>query len=274
MKRRALAFLVASAAVLAGAAGAGAQSSGEVLVIGDSLEVGTGPYLRQELRGVAPLTVDARRGRPSPEGVEVLRSRLLPGHSVVVFDLGVNNNLSLPQILEADLQTVRELVGDRCLVVASLARPPINGATIEAASGVVRRFAAETPGVELVDWQAATQADPGLLSPDGIHAFGNGYAVRAELVAQAVRGCLGGGSGSAPTGIPAPRSRPRVPPRSAPEPAVPAPVAGGHVDLRAMGPYRFAAGCLGRAAALMESAGTTVRDIVGPRRPEPVLGAQ
>ena len=60
MKRGALVLLVASAAVLAGAAAAGAQSSGGVLVIGDSLEVGTGPYLRQELRGVAPVTVDAR----------------------------------------------------------------------------------------------------------------------------------------------------------------------------------------------------------------------
>lgn len=54
-------------------------------MIGDSLEVGTGPYLRQELRGVAPLTVDARNGRPSPEGVEGLRSRPAPGHSWFVL---------------------------------------------------------------------------------------------------------------------------------------------------------------------------------------------
>lgn len=140
MKRGALALLMASAAVLAGPPVASAQPSGGVLVIGDSLEVGTGPYLRQELQGVAPLTVDARTGRPSPEGVSVLRSRLLAGHSVVVFDLGVNNDPSLPQILEADLQTVRELVGDRCLVVASLIRSPVNGTTIEAANRVVRSF--------------------------------------------------------------------------------------------------------------------------------------
>ena len=278
MKRGALALLVATAGLLGVPPATGAQSGGGVLVIGDSLEVGTGPYLRQELRGVAPLTVDARNGRPSPEGVEVLRSRLAPGHSVIVFDLGVNNDPALPQILASDLQTVRELAGDRCLVVASFVRPPIGGRTIEATNQVVRGFAAHTPGAQLVDWQGAAKADPGLLSPDGVHAFGSGYAVRAKLVAQAVRACLAGGSGTAPSGLPAPRSRPRVPSRPAPsrpapKPAVPAPADAPLLDPRALGPSPFVAGCLGRAAALMESAATKVGDVVGPPRREPVLGA-
>ncbi len=271
MKRAALALLVFTAAALALPAPSDSQSSGGVLVIGDSLEVGTAPYLRRQLREVAPLTVEARTGRPSPEGVAVLRSRLAPGHSVVVFDLGVNNDVAQPQILEADLQAVRELVGGRCLVVASLARPPLNGATSEPANQVVRRFAAETPNVQLVDWQAATRADPGLLSPDGVHAFGSGYAVRAQLVAQAVRTCLSGGTGGGLSGIPAPRSRPRVPPRRTPKKAVPAPDDSA-LDLRARGPYPFVAGYVERAAALMESAATKVRYIAGPPRPEPVLG--
>lgn len=271
--KRALALLVAIAGMQALLPPAGAQSSGGVLVIGDSLEVGTGPYLRRELSGVAPLTVDARNGRPSPEGVEVLRSRLLPSHSVVVFDLGVNNDVTLPQILEADLRAVRELVGDRCLVVASFARPPVGGATIDAANRVVRRFAAETPGTQLVDWQAAARADPGLLSADGVHAFGRGYAVRGQLVADAVQRCLGRGSGSARSGIPAPRSRPRVPPRPPSEPDRQAPADIDVIDLRGLGPYRVVAGYVGRAAALMASAELKIRDVVGPPRREPVLGA-
>ncbi len=79
MKRCVLALLAACAAVLAGPPGAGAQPSGGVLVIGDSLEVGTGPYLRQELRGVAPVTVDARTGRPDLTGRRLGLGRL--GHS-------------------------------------------------------------------------------------------------------------------------------------------------------------------------------------------------
>jgi hypothetical protein len=59
-----------------------------VLVIGDSLEVGSGPYVRQQLTGT-PVSVDARTGRPSSEGVAVLRQRLTPADRVVVFDLGV-----------------------------------------------------------------------------------------------------------------------------------------------------------------------------------------
>ena len=54
---------------------AGAADS--VLVVGDSLEVGTGPHLRRELPGVS-VTADARIGRPSGEGVQVLGDRLLP----------------------------------------------------------------------------------------------------------------------------------------------------------------------------------------------------
>ena len=273
MKRGALALLVATAGALALPAGAGAQSSRAVLVIGDSLQEGTGPYLHQELRGLATVTVDAGKGRPSPEGVAALRSRLRPDHSVVVFDLGVNNDLSSPQILEADLRAVRGLVGERCLVVASFARPPLGGATIEAANGVVRRFAAETPGVQLVDWQAATQADPGLLSADGVHASAGGYAVRAQLVADGVRACLTAGSGSAPPGVPPPRSGPRVPSRLAPEagPRAPADVSG--IDLRALGPYPFVLRCIGQAAGLLASAASEVSDVVRPRQAEPVLGA-
>ena len=57
---------LATVSTVLGACGAGsavADTRG-VLVVGDSLEVGTAPYLDDQLRGV-PLTVDSRNGRPS-----------------------------------------------------------------------------------------------------------------------------------------------------------------------------------------------------------------
>jgi hypothetical protein len=61
-----------------------------VLLIGDSLEVGSAPYLRQALGGV-PLEVDADGGRTSSQGLAVLAERLRPEHRVVAFPLGTND---------------------------------------------------------------------------------------------------------------------------------------------------------------------------------------
>jgi hypothetical protein len=183
----------------AGMAPAPIPSSRGVLVIGDSLEVGTAPYLEGLLPGQS-VTVDAQKSRPSPDGVAILRRRLRPHHGVVVFDLGVNNSPGSPQILAADLASVLGLAGDRCIVVGTLARPPLGGATIAAANEVVRGFAAQNPQVRLFDWRGATLSRPGLLAGDGAHGTSSGYAFRAQLVAQAVQSCF----------IPPPSSAPQA----------------------------------------------------------------
>ena len=172
------------AAVLALPAPAAAQ----VLVVGDSLEEGTGPHLERELSDLA-VTIDARRSRPSGEGLDVLRTALRPEHEVVVFDLGTNDSPSQPESLAANLRAARDLAGGRCLVVASIQRPPLNGVTVDGLDGAVRDFAAETPTAQLVDWRAAT-TEPGVLAGDGVHATPDGYALRAKLVAEGVRACL------------------------------------------------------------------------------------
>jgi hypothetical protein len=93
-----LAALIGLAALLSASHPPDASAAGGVLVVGDSLEVGTSPYLRGLLHGI-PLTVDAQTSRPSSTGVEVLRSRLQSGDPVVVFDLGTNDDPAQPQAL-------------------------------------------------------------------------------------------------------------------------------------------------------------------------------
>lgn len=213
-----LARLPALAAVTAalGALGAGtAAADPGVLVVGDSLEVGTAPYLDDQLRGLS-LTVDSRNGRPSSEGVVVLRARLRAEHRVLVFDLGTNDDPSQPGILAGNLRAAREIAAGRCLVVASVNRPPVAGASSEGLNRVIRDFVAETAGAQLVDWRAAAASDPGLLSADRIHATAGGYALRARLVGAGVRACLGAPGGA--TGLPKPRTRPAPPPRLPPPP--------------------------------------------------------
>ncbi|MEA2458790.1 MAG: hypothetical protein QOC95_1762, partial [Thermoleophilaceae bacterium] len=228
----AAAVALALAVLLLRGGGPAPAATGSVLVVGDSLVVGTTPYLRRELSGVT-VTSDGRVGRPSPEAVGVLRAKL-GGQRVVVFDAGVNDDPAQPSRLASDLATVRGLVGGRCLVVATMIRPPYNGVTVDGLNRAVRSFAAATPTARLVDWRAAGLANRRLVNPDGVHPTAAGYALRAQLFARAIESCSSGAppaSGGSPapgtdTGaVPPPPPRPgrggrKAPPRT---PARPAP---------------------------------------------------
>ena len=102
---------------------AAAAQSGNVYVVGDSLEVGTSPYLPRYLSGFS-VRVDADESRSSSAAVEILRQRLSPSDTIVVFDLGTNDDPSQTGLLQSELAEVGDLVGDRCLVVATIHRPP------------------------------------------------------------------------------------------------------------------------------------------------------
>lgn len=188
-----------------------------MLVVGDSLEVGTEPYLRRELAGVE-LTVDALKGRPSSQGVDVLAAALRPEHEVVVFDLGTNDDPANPAGLAASLDAAAEIAGDRCMVVATINRPPLGGVDDAGLNGVVARFAAST-GARVVEWKAAS-ARPGVLGTDGVHGTADGYAVRARLVADAIRSCAASSAPAAPPRPPRPPDLVDPPPLSEPAPGL------------------------------------------------------
>ena len=188
LRRLAPALILATLAVPASA-------SASVVYVGDSLGVGTAPYLRGEL-GDTGLEVDAEIGRPSAAGVDVLGSLIAPEHEVVVFDLGTNDDPAAPDALAGNLAAAREIAGDRCLVVATVNRPPLNGVPVTGLNRAVNAFAAADPNAALVDWHAAAEADPGLLT-DGIHTDGDGYALRAGMVAEAISSCTSFGGAPA-----------------------------------------------------------------------------
>jgi lysophospholipase L1-like esterase len=190
-------LLALAAAILAVPAPAAAGAA--VLYVGDSLGVGTAPYLRDDL-GSEALTVDAKIGRPSSVGVDLLGSLIGTEYDVVVFDLGTNDDPAAPAGLAADLAAARRIAGDRCLVVATLNRPPLNGVSVDGLNRAVSAFAASSPNVQLVDWHAAAVHDPGLLV-DGIHSGSDGYALRARLLAAAIDAC-GTFGGSSPSSAP------------------------------------------------------------------------
>jgi len=249
--------ILATAAVAALACSSAAAA---VLVVGDSLEVGSGPYLKRALPGVR---IDAVKGRPSSQGVEVLAARLDPSVSVVVFPLGTNDSPANPAGLAASLSAVRQLAGDRCIVVATLARPPVGGVSVAGLNRVVEQFASRT-GAQVADWQTVVRSLPGLLGPDGVHATGDGYALRAALLAEAIGACGsgGGGGGAGLTGLPAPRDPNAAPPeREAPAPAA----------LSAPQPVTLV---LRRAVGVVVGAVRAALATASKEGPEPVLGAR
>ena len=251
--------ILAAAAVLPAPALALQTSPGPTLVIGDSLEVGSGPYLRGVLPGVR---LDAEKGRTSSQGVQVLASRLTASDEVIVFPLGTNDSPADPAALASDLAAVAQLAGDRCVVVATIARPPVGGVSVAGLNRVVEQFAAQT-GAQVADWHTVVRSIPSLLGRDGVHATGEGYSLRASLLAEAVQGCL---AGAGPSGIPAPRNPDVRVPREARRATAPAvlPAAAAFDALAALG-----RAALRPVAAALRAAGTAATKV----GPEPVLGA-
>ena len=204
-----------------------ASAAAKVVYVGDSLGVGTAPYLREQLDEA--IDVHAETGRPSSSGVDVLGSLIGPEDDVVVFDLGTND--TDPAVLADSLAASRGIAGDRCLVVATLNRPPLNGAPVEPLNRVISRFAARDPNSEVVDWREVASRQPGLLT-DGIHATAEGYALRAGLFAEVIESCLAFGAigDAAPAPAPAggrdhtePALEPEPTPTKPPEPKRPRP---------------------------------------------------
>src|SRR5215211_475836 len=271
-KLTALILAIATAAAIA-AAQASAQGGDGVLVIGDSLMVGTAPYLRGAL-GSVPLEIDAQKSRPSSAGLAVLAEKLRPDHGTVVFDLGTND-LSA-STLASNLASARQLAGDRCMVVSTIARPPIRGVAASSLNQVVEQFAAQG-AVQVADWRAAVAVTPGALGSDHVHATGQGYALRASLLAEAIQSCQLGDT----TGIPAPRNphaRPPDRPEREPEPAPPPkprPPPETEIDLPGPPASLVAiASAAERMVALVEAAARDARQAAGMGTPEPVLGAR
>ena len=258
--------LLSVAALICAPPAPAAAQGGPVLVVGDSLEVGTGPALRRQLPMVE---VDALTNRPSSEGVGILRARLRAKHEIVVFDLGTNDDPSQPGGLAQNLAAARELVGERCLVVSTLVRPPLNGVSVAGLNRVVARFADSDPKVRVADWRAVALASPELMRPDGVHPTPEGYSRRAAVVAEAIQSCS---ATSAEPSPPPPRDSAPDPPRAPRALAEPP-----GLDWRRL-LARLPLGGLasfGQAVARQITVGArAVDDALSPPRQEPRLGGE
>jgi hypothetical protein len=190
--RLAIAAAIAAIALLFAvpAPPATAAGSGGVLVVGDSLEVLTSPYLERYLPGV-PLTVDAEGGYNSYQIFDLFEESYDPSQSVVVFDAGTNDNPAYPEILAGNLAKVAAAIGgERCMVVPTIHGLSVDGVDSTGKNEVVAAFAASRPGTQTPDWARAVATHPELMQADDLHPIPVGADYRARLIAHGVRGCL------------------------------------------------------------------------------------
>jgi hypothetical protein len=186
----AVALVAVTTAALAPAAQA-LPGSGRVLVVGDSLEELTAPYLQHLLPGV-PITVNAVGGSNSFQIFDLFQESYEPSDSVIVFDAGTNDDPEYPQILAENLQKVVAIAGERCLVVPTVHGFTVNGVDNTGKNRVVAEFAASRPGTQTPDWAGFVRTHPQLMQSDGLHPIEAGSEGRAELIAAGISRCLAG----------------------------------------------------------------------------------
>ena len=183
----AVAALAAVLVVLVSArAPAGAAEQRTVLDVGDSLSVGTAPYLKRQLRGYRIESVHdiGLHADDAAKLVTRVRRSLPP---VVVVSAGTNDDPRGVSAFSRSVTRVVESAGRaRCVVWSTIARPPAVGATYAGLNRALARAAARHANLVLVDWVGMVRRHPRWLSRDGVHVSADGYRARARAIGVAV----------------------------------------------------------------------------------------
>jgi lysophospholipase L1-like esterase len=174
----------------AASASAGHHRLGKRLfVVGDSLAVGTKPYLPRSLHGWG-IRSSVSISKHAPEGAAELARR---GHSlppVVVASLGTNDDPHATGSFEAAVRKSLRATGKRgCIVWPNIVRPAVGGATYAGYNNVLDRIAKSNDHLRVVDWAAMAAHNRGWFGDDGVHPNATGYLARARAIARQVRRC-------------------------------------------------------------------------------------
>jgi lysophospholipase L1-like esterase len=159
-----------------------------VFSIGDSLGEGTKPYLPGALPGWH-VEQSVSISRFFGQGVSILRSRGgLP--AVIVFALGTNDDPHNVSGFANAIQSVIQIAGNtRCVVVPTIVRPSVGGASYAGFNQVIASAARHHENFRVADWAGLVARNRGWLAGDGVHVNATGYMARARLIADQVEHC-------------------------------------------------------------------------------------
>jgi lysophospholipase L1-like esterase len=187
---RVVAVLAATAALMTAATStARVPGSRTLLVVGDSLTVGTEPYIHRYLRGWR-IHQRVAISTQVTEGPGILHSygRHLP--RVIFVNLGTNGD---PRATGTFLSTIRRTMriagARRCVVWSTIVRPPVAGASYTRLNRVLAEQARKRPNLIVFRWVRLARRHPEWFGPDHVHVTAAGYKVRARAMATQIRHC-------------------------------------------------------------------------------------
>jgi lysophospholipase L1-like esterase len=183
----ALAVMVALAALAPAGLGAARKLpySRTLLVVGDSLTVGTRPYLPRFLRGwhvkqVVSISKQAYEGPPTLKRY----GHRLP--RVIFVNLGTNGGSHDVGAIDSAVRRTMRIAGpDRCVVWSNIVRPGGYGAVNRA----LARQAKKRRNLIVFRWVRMAREHPGWFGSDHVHVTGAAYRVRAKAMARYVKVC-------------------------------------------------------------------------------------
>lgn len=157
-----------------------------MLDLGDSLSIGTDPYLRPRLRGYQIQRLyDIGLHAQDVAAIVGQVGASLP--SVLVISAGTNDD---PRMVSAFARSISGVVRSagptRCVVWPTISRPPAVGASYDRLNRALTRAAARHENLILVDWADMVRRHRAWLSRDGVHVSVTGYRARASAIADAV----------------------------------------------------------------------------------------
>jgi lysophospholipase L1-like esterase len=159
-----------------------------VFVLGDSIVQSAGPEIydtiddQLEALGWRP-TIDARAGRTTPQGLEVLEGRRDDIHDVVIVLLGHNDAVD-PGTYRDRLETMMADLADVPLVLLLTNYEFERGR--DRMNDELRLVDALHDNVQLVDWDAVVKATDDAIGPDGLHLTRLGAQALAATMAMSL----------------------------------------------------------------------------------------
>ena len=149
----------------------------EVTMIGDSIGVGVGPYVKKLL---PKLDNQSKECRQFYEAKGIVKQLLQSGRlaQTVIIELGTNG-----QIKEADVHALIELLSDRKIVFVNCQLPKAWGTSD---NQIIAKVTAEYPNTIIADWYSASLDKTGYFYSDKVHPTVTGAKVLAQVIADAV----------------------------------------------------------------------------------------
>jgi hypothetical protein len=168
-----------------------ADSPQRLFVYGDSLAVGTEPYLPDKLPDWR-VKQDVGYSRHARQAAAVLRARGDRLSPVIHLSLGTVDDPARPRRYRRAVRRAMRAAGPgRCVVWANIYRPsPLGEPGWGRLNRVLDREAERRDNLVIVDWFSIVSAHPQWRSPvDATHVSERGYRYRARAVAAGVREC-------------------------------------------------------------------------------------